>query len=160
MFTRDKWRIGQHVSQARSEAVERLTEEERAAGRVVAGTVDANYGSTRPAEATVVDRVGAAKSMAQTTDIPEPSSRHERDLHRFGPRLVTFRRERDAAEKAAGEAIEERTKNVDELRGELRHHRYAGRWTAVLNERADDFRRTCRCGAHVPGARHARTFPH
>lgn len=115
-----------------------LIEAGRAIGGQSAAALDANYGSTRPAELWVVDRAGGAEAASLLPDFERKHARNMAQLHRRGPAWVCAVGECERAAKQALEAAEAADVEAQGLAYAQRHHRYSGqlaglaRWAYLI----------------------------
>ncbi len=103
-----------------------------ALGAQVAKSVDVDYGTTRPAALTGVDREASARVTAVLVDFHHRSARHERTLRRIGPVMVRHRKSRESTQLALKSASDETAQQVEKLGPDLTEHRQAGRRSLVV----------------------------
>jgi len=106
--------------------------EGRATGARVAGSVDVDYGATRPAAAVLIDRVASAKVAAVMPDFYHRSAYHERQLRRLGPPLLQLRKRDAEIEAAIAPAKLETASQVNNLGEEHAGRRHDRRRSAVF----------------------------
>ena len=119
----------------RRRRVERMVDDARTRGANFAGSVDADYGITRPPETVVEDRVGAAEVAGLLPGWREQSIRYERDVHRLGRELHSAQAEAQEAERTKAAATQAAEIAAERLRDHEGHHRFTGPW-AVAGGRA------------------------
>jgi len=122
---------GAYARKMRSRKVERMVDEARARGAKVAGSVDQDYGMTRPPETVVADRTGAAEVAGLLPGWREQSIRYEREMHRLGRESLTAQAEAEEAERTRVAAARAAETAVERLRDHERHHRFTGPWTVA-----------------------------
>lgn len=128
------WRSPQRASSARyakrvrTRTVDQMVEDARARGTRVAGSVDADYGTTRPPETVLEDRTGAAEVAGLLPGWREQSIQYERDMHRLGRELQTAQLESQDADRRRAAAAHASDVAADRLRAYEDHHRFTGPW--------------------------------
>lgn len=115
----------------RTRRVERMVDQARTRGARVAGSVDADYGVTRPPETVVEDRTGAAEVAGLLPGWREQSIRYERDMHRLGRELQTAQAEAQDADHTRFAAARAAEVAAERLRADESHHRFTGPWAVA-----------------------------
>ena len=126
---------GGFARRVRNRRVERMVKDARALGVQVAGSVDPDYGVTRPPETVVADRTGAAEVAGLLPGWREQSIRYEREMHALGRELQTAHAEAEEAQRTSFAAARAAETAAERLRDHEAHHRFTGPW-AVAGGRA------------------------